>query len=248
MIIISASRREDMPAFRTEDLYKAYTDYDADTFWVLWTKNPGKLLEHNWDFNRVALQLTVTGFGSMRNMEPGVPHPHDVWDTIRRLKERGLKSELINWRMDPIIPGIHTSAIIKELAETAQSFNITRCISSFISDYGHVRKRWPQVTEHMVAIEQQRDISTKIKDLLNAYGITLYGCAQPGLKDIATPSKCIDGEYYASVTGFDFSIKKDTSQRKDCGCTQSVDIGEYRKCPHGCIYCYAQGSNNRNIL
>jgi DNA repair photolyase len=33
--------------------------------------------------------------------------------------------------------------------------------------------------------------------------------------------------------------------RPGCECAQSVDIGEYDTCPHGCVYCYAV--NRRNI-
>lgn len=85
---------------------------------------------------------------------------------------------------------------------------------------------------------EQRRIAQTVKNILNEYGIKLYGCTQPHLADIIQPSKCIDGDYYASVTGFDFDTEKDPSQRKACGCTKSIDIGQYRHCPHGCLYCY----------
>jgi hypothetical protein len=51
--------------------------------------------------------------------------------------------------------------------------------------------------------------------------------------------KCIDDNYIAKVFHLDVWHKKDTGQRKECGCVKSVDIGVYDTCLHGCQYCYA---------
>ncbi|MFA5352685.1 MAG: DUF1848 family protein [Thermodesulfovibrionales bacterium] len=238
-VIISASRREDMPAFHFDELMKKYKNYPQDSFWVLWTKNPVHLIDSGIDFKRTALQLTITGLGGT-DLEPNVPPFERVFWLSEQLIEQGFNPALVNWRLDPLIPGRHSPALVKKLAGRASSLGITRCVTSFITWYGKVSTRWPEGAKTQVSKEKQREIAQEVRDILFSNGITLYGCAQEHLKDLIQPSRCIDGEYYGTVTGMDFSQDKDTSQRKTCGCTKSVDIGKYRQCGHGCLYCYAR--------
>ena len=246
MKIISASRREDMPAFDMPRLLGKYEEYGPDTFWVLWTKNPRNILLNysDLDFKRTALQLTVTGLGGT-GVEPNVPSPSQVWEDMEHLIASGFNPNLVNWRMDPIIPGMHTARIVHSLATRAKGLGIIRCTISFIAFYEHVKKSWPEGLETERDPAQQREIAGMIKDILGGYGIALYGCAQPRLSGLIVPSKCIDGGYYSAITGFTFETEKDPSQRKECGCTKSIDIGRYRaSCGHGCRYCYATGHPN----
>jgi hypothetical protein len=37
----------------------------------------------------------------------------------------------------------------------------------------------------------------------------------------------------------DWNGRKDKGQRAACACVASKDIGQYRTCPHACVYCYA---------
>lgn len=240
MNIISASRREDMPAFRMPYLLKRYKDFE-DSFFVLWTKDPRNLAAtstKDLDPKRVALQLTVTGLGGTC-IEPGVPSPDVVWDTVKTLIEKGYDKNLISWRFDPIIPSITTPALATAMADRAQALGITRCMISFIMFTDEIKARWPEWEKHYANPERQAKIVETLDGIMKPRGIQLFGCAQPHLTRWLKPARCIDGDYYAKITGFDFSGEKDNYQRKSCGCTESYDIGKKIPCPHGCIYCYA---------
>ena len=53
------------------------------------------------------------------------------------------------------------------------------------------------------------------------------------------PGKCVDGDLIARLFNVQVKAGKDRSQRRECGCLQSKDIGFYDTCLHGCAYCYA---------
>ena len=63
------------------------------------------------------------------------------------------------------------------------------------------------------------------------------------LMDGVKPAACIDKNIIEKICGHTIIEKKDKNQRLGCGCTQSVDIGVYNTCRHGCVYCYANHSN-----
>ncbi|MCK4735294.1 MAG: DUF1848 family protein, partial [Methanophagales archaeon] len=50
---------------------------------------------------------------------------------------------------------------------------------------------------------------------------------------------CIDGNIIEELFYQNGSKYSEKPTRKECGCTDSTDIGTYDTCPHGCIYCYA---------
>ena len=55
-------------------------------------------------------------------------------------------------------------------------------------------------------------------------------------------SCCIDPNLISEIIGWKIKSSKDKNQRASCGCVESIDIGQYNTCRHGCIYCYANYS------
>ena len=131
-MIISASRRTDIPAFYSEWFFERVREgfvvtrnpFNADQMakWrldpeavdaiVFWTKDPapmlGRLRELDERGFSYYFQFTLTPYG--RDVEPGVRGKGEVADTFRRLAE-AVGPERVIWRYDPIFLGdAHTEA------------------------------------------------------------------------------------------------------------------------------------------
>ncbi len=59
-------------------------------------------------------------------------------------------------------------------------------------------------------------------------------------------SSCIDKKLVESIIGCQINVGKDKNQRAECGCVESIDIGAYDSCQHGCVYCYA--NHGRDVV
>jgi len=236
MRILSASRRVEIGYY--PDLIERARRWEP-AFWVWWCKNPD--LIESWDIPwvRSAMQLSVTGLGGA-SLEPGIPPADEVWQCVERLICLGLRPELVDWRYDPLLPGYNTDiGMIEAQARCASRLGIRRCITSFVSLYPKVLRRWPE-SKHMAwEPEQQASFIAEMRDLLASLGISLLVCTQPHLESVAAAAACIDGRMYAEITGLEFDTRLAEGQRPGCLCTRSLDIGWYRPCPGGCLYCYA---------
>jgi len=173
---------------------------------------------------------------------------------IKNMKElsRLYSTEHINWRYDPIIlsdisdKGFHLKNF--ENIASQLSGHVRRCLISFVHVYGKVKKNFElleqkeSVKTHVPSLDEKIELANKISDIAQKYGIQIFSCCGDDLlNDAIKKAHCIDGELIKELFYKDISIPrlKNIPTRKECGCTQSNDIGVYNSCIHGCSYCYA---------
>lgn len=276
-MIISASRRTDIPAFysewfinriragyccavnpfnRKQVSYVSLQPPDVDVI-VFWTKDAGPLLRYLGELDsrgfRYYFQYTITGYP--RVIEPNTPPLEQSVGTFARLSDMLGKRRVI-WRYDPIMfstlttPSYHRRRFT-ELADALAS-HTTRVVISIVDRYRAAARRLARLAQHGVeeiaAPVGSSDFDATLEDMVacaDSHGLRVSSCAEE--IDLTrygvVPGKCVDDELIREVFHVEVSHRKDTSQRKECGCVVSRDIGCYDTCLHGCEYCYATRSN-----
>ncbi len=275
-MIISASRRSDIPAFFGEWFIHRLHDGEVlvrnpmqpkqvsrislsrnnvDAI-VFWTKNPANFLSRLPEIDRLGYAyyflFTITPYDV--TIEPGVEDKRSVIEVFKQLS-RLIGPEKVVWRYDPVIlSDVYTTAwhraSFDKLAEELSGFT-QRCIISFFDDYRKVRTRMRSIGYTMPDKVLMEEIAGTIADSAGRNGISLCTCSHD--VDLSQygimHSRCIDSELVGRITGRQMSgRKKDSRQRHACGCVESRDIGSYNTCTHGCIYCYAVSSQEKASL
>ncbi len=259
--IINASRRTDIPAFLwdwfIEKLERGRVDVknpfsgkyyslslspdDVDCF-VFWTKNPSpalnsaKTLEH--EGYRSIFHVTINGYG--KGIEERVPHWKNVVESLRTLS-RMVGKERVFWRFDPLLPFEDPRDTLNRFVSIARSVSgyAERC---YVATFHPYRKSLRQLARGGYKGETSKSTNSFYRRLLEEgekYSIPLYGCSSPLLESRGFPrGSCVDGEYLSKLFGKEMGKKKKAS-RPGCSCAYSRDLGFYRSCSHGCLYCYA---------
>jgi len=211
---------------------------------VFWSKNPapmlprlGELADYMYYF-----QFTVTPYD--RELETGLPQKESVIETFRRLSDR-IGPKRVIWRDDPILFSqsmdvsyhLHGfEAIAKRLASCTQT-----CVISFVDLYQKTRRNLRETTAREPSADENTRLAAGLAAIASSYGIRIQSCAERidlepmGIRH----GRCIDRMLIEKLLGRRLEVAKDRNQRPECGCVQSVDIGAYDTCSHGCLYCYA---------
>ena len=228
---------------------------------VLWSKNFSSLLENKEGlldavrkYASIYLHFTITGEGGSR-IEPGVPPPEFAISQLDPLIKLAGCPEKISVRFDPILfwdeDNVRKTNLyfFERLSGELSSRGLKKVQFSFAQWYrkAKIRAEKRRFVFHDPPLEEKLEHTRYLSEIAAQKNIQLYVCSQdifsrtPGVK----PSACIDGHLLEKLhpAKEPVSTKKDKSQRKECRCTESVDIGSYKQnCPHACVYCYASGA------
>ncbi len=264
-MIISASRRTDIPAFYSEwfmnRIRAGFVDAinpfnrkqvsrislrpeDVDCI-VFWTKNAGSMLPYLDELNRhykFYFQFTITPYA--HDVEPALPAKKDLIHTFQELSKR-LGKDRVVWRYDPILLNeqytiqqhFHDFAeMLEELAPYTD-----RCVISFLDLYKKTERNTRPLQLQPLGLAEMNVLAGGLARLAKGSGVTLQSCSEE--IDLAAygiaHGACIDKERIEKVIGAPIDVKKDPTQRNVCHCMKSVDIGQYDTCLHRCRYCYA---------
>jgi hypothetical protein len=272
-MIVSASRRTDIPAFYTPWLLRRLQEGYAlvrnpvntrlvyhvpisageTRCIVFWTKNPTALAGHLGELEDSGIPFyflfTLTGYGP--ELERNLPDKKEVLRTFLTLARR-LGPERVVWRYDPILftteysTSVHLrlfAGLARQLAGATQA-----CIVSFLTMYNKCRRNLASFELTEVTLAGKTDLVRGLQAVAAPLDIRLTSCASAEMVSAGVPAgSCIDDLLISRISGEQFTGRKDRSQRDSCLCVESADIGAYDTCTHHCLYCYAN-SNYQTAL
>lgn len=265
-MIISASRRTDIPAFYSDWFLQRlregtvlvpnprrpghYSRVELNPSVVdcivFWTKNPAPMVSRLDEIENMGypfyFQFTLTPYD--RRIERGLPSKNVLLETFRELSGK-LGPYRVVWRYDPVIlgTGINIGYHLDQFANMAAALEgfTFRCIFSFLDLYPKVRKPLSGIMSKETDEADMCRIAEGFAKIANCHAMRLFTCSEP--LDLSpfgvTHAACVDQHMVEEIIGCQIQAIKDTNQRPACRCIQSIDIGTYDCCPHGCIYCYA---------
>jgi DNA repair photolyase len=266
-MVVSASRRTDVPCFfsdwfwtrmkagfvlvrnplNTRQIRKVILSVDSVDALVFWSKNPKPMLNHLDKLKGYPFYFQFTLNSYSQDIEPGLPRKHEIIDTFKELSGK-TGPERVIWRYDPILLNdkytidYHVenfSLIARRLKGYTEKVTI-----SFIDLYSKIMKNINCQNVREISFDDKHKIAKELPCIAAENGFLIDTCAED--IDLSmygiTHARCIDDRLIERISGRDLKVKKDKSQRAECGCVASVDIGAYNSCMNGCLYCYANYS------
>lgn len=268
-MIVSASRRTDIPAFYSEWLLNRLREgyvlvpnprnplqysrieiqlQTVDCF-VFWTKNPGPIISKLSEIAEMGypfyFQFTLTPYG--REIEAHLPSKATLIQTFRKLSTM-IGAERVIWRYDPIMLTDYMDVSyhlqhFEQIAAMLEGYT-NHCTFSFLDFYPKVRRALRNTAVLEVQTSDMLQIAEGFSNIAQKHQIQLSTCCEAiDLSQYEIEhAACIVAALIEYILGCAVHSKKDVNQRPGCGCMESVEIGTYDSCAHGCIYCYANST------
>ncbi len=261
-MILSVSRRTDIPAFYSEWFmnrikkgyvlvrnpmnYKQISKINISPQLieciVFWTKNAIPMMKYLDELEKrgyvYIFQYTITPYNN--NVEKYILDKKYILNNVKILSNLIGKNRII-WRYDPILINDEYSLekhvyCFDRMCKALSGF-VNHVVISFIDKYSKIKK----ANIKFLSIEDIYYISYMFGQIAKKYNISIKTCCEK--YDLAkwgiSHGACIDKDLLETVLGYSLNIKKATGQRPYCLCSESIDIGSYNTCRNGCIYCYA---------
>lgn len=268
-MIISASRRTDIPSYYSEWLFHRLKEGfvlvrnpmnmhqisrinlspDVVDGIVFWTKNPAPMLSRLSELDRYNhyFQFTLNAYD--RDVERNIPSKNTIIIPAFQKLSQAIGREKVIWRYDPIFFNDRYTMeyhckYFKVLAGKLGDYT-EKCTVSFLDLYRNTARNTQPLSIQQETGEQQIEIMQMFSDIAKEYGFYIDTCAEAIEFDKSgiSHAHCIDRERLERIGNCKLAIDKDPNQRTECGCIASIDIGTYNTCKNGCLYCYANYSH-----
>jgi hypothetical protein len=259
-LILSASRRTDLPGWHAEvlaaRLLERLSRRRRPEGLVVWTRFPGALVTAplrpllEGAYANAVVNLTLTGLGGTA-LEPRAPvTPAALAALPDLISVLGAEPDRLRWRFDPLVPGQGLQDRFTRIAEVMARLGVPTATVSFPAERSLRGDLRSQYRRHGVPVWRDRgEQAEALAGLLEAAaprGIRLLVCCQPevaALDPRLGVARCIPPDLLArrSPALAHWAEVRDPSQRQQCQCAPSEDLGDYRAdvCHTGCRYCYS---------
>ena len=254
-MIISASRRTDIPSFFSEWFIKRLEEK------YVYVRSPFnfKLISKIslspevidgivfWTKNAVPMIPKLNPYG--KDTEPYLPSKNDTLiPGFKRLSDK-LGNDRVIWRYNPIVfTGKYTAAYhlyyFEKLSNKLSGYT-KRCIVSFLDYYEDTRQNMRCLGLTDKTDMEKIELISKFADIAQKYHISLEICTDSQRPVGIKRACCVDKAIFEKIQGYPISLGKDPGQRSECRCMESIDIGMYNTCGNGCLYCYANHSKGK---
>ena len=261
-MIVSASRRTDIPALYSEWLMnrlragyamtknpmnpaqvrRVELTREAVDGFVFWTKDPAPMLPrlHALDAMGFAyyFQFTLTPYHG--DIEANLRPKAEIVETFRALSAK-IGRERVVWRYDPNLVNERYTVDYHCRAFTRLCGLIGGCTDTVVISFVDMYKKLRSPLIRPMTEGEMAELAGFIGETARAHGLHAAACCEAA--DL-TPygigrSACIDAARLARIAGREIKAAPDKNQRTGCGCAAAVDLGAYNTCTNGCVYCYA---------